>query len=363
MTTSRKMLPGIALAVGVLAAVPASGDASAVVTHASHRAFYEIQIGRVEAGSNIVDARGRMVAEWRRACDGWASSQRLVVSMAPGEGEPINSEVVMTSFETLDGTLFSFDSETRIGGETIEAVKGAAERPGPGQPGRATYNVPRGVSVDLPADTVFPFEHTIAVIEAAEALNGTIDEVPSEGSLLPETYHYSYGDSRAAILARMRQSMQSTVSEAWARRSADLPLQSPEEAIVLASIVEKETAKPEERAHIAGVFINRLKRGMRLQSDPTVAYGLTEGRAPLDRALTRSDLKHPTPYNTYVIKGLPPGPICNPGKAAIEAVLQPMQTKDLYFVADGNGGHAFAETYAQHRRNVSRWRRLQSGSD
>ena len=168
MTTSRKMLPGIALAVGVLAAVPASGDASAVVTHASHRAFYEIQIGRVEAGSNIVDARGRMVAEWRRACDGWASSQRLVVSMAPGEGEPINSEVVMTSFETLDGTLFSFDSETRIGGETIEAVKGAAERPGPGQPGRATYNVPRGVSVDLPADTVFPFEHTIAVIEAAE---------------------------------------------------------------------------------------------------------------------------------------------------------------------------------------------------
>lgn len=206
-------------------------------------------------------------------------------------------------------------------------------------------------------------QEAVAVIEAAEALNGTIDEVPSEGSLLPETYHYSYGDSRAAILARMRQSMQSTVSEAWARRSADLPLQSPEEAIVLASIVEKETAKPEERAHIAGVFINRLKRGMRLQSDPTVAYGLTEGRAPLDRALTRSDLKHPTPYNTYVIKGLPPGPICNPGKAAIEAVLQPMQTKDLYFVADGNGGHAFAETYAQHRRNVSRWRRLQSGSD
>lgn len=141
---------------------------AAAVTHASHRAFYEIRIGRVDAGSNIVDARGRMVAEWRRACDGWAASQRLVVSMAPGEGEPINSEVVMTSFEAMDGTLFSFDSETRVGGETVEAVKGAAERAGPGKAGRAVYKVPGGVSVDLPADTVFPFEHTIAVIEAAE---------------------------------------------------------------------------------------------------------------------------------------------------------------------------------------------------
>ncbi|MBO22737.1 MAG: hypothetical protein CMM26_10275 [Rhodospirillaceae bacterium] len=141
---------------------------AAAVTHASHRAFYEISIDRVDAGSNIVDARGRMVTEWRRACDGWLSSQRLLVSMAPGEGEPINSEVAMTSFEALDGTLFSFDSETRVGGETVEAVKGAAERDGPGKAGRAVYNEPRGVAVDLPADTVFPFEHTIAVIEAAE---------------------------------------------------------------------------------------------------------------------------------------------------------------------------------------------------
>lgn len=157
-----------ALAGGLLAALLIPDSAAAVVVHASHRAFYEIRIGRVNADSQIVDARGRMVAEWNRACDGWASSQRLVVSMAPGEGEPINSEVVMTSFEALDGTLFSFDSETRIGGETVEVAKGVAERPGPGTAGRATYNVPRGVVVDLPADTVFPFEHTIAVIEAAE---------------------------------------------------------------------------------------------------------------------------------------------------------------------------------------------------
>jgi hypothetical protein len=157
-----------ALAGGLLAALLIPDSAGALVTHASHRAFYEIRIGRVDAGSQIVDARGRMVAEWSRACDGWTSSQLLIVSMAPGEGEPINSEVVMTSFEALDGTLFSFDSETRIGGETVEAVKGAAERSGPGMAGRATYKVPRGVAVDLPADTVFPFEHTIAVIEAAE---------------------------------------------------------------------------------------------------------------------------------------------------------------------------------------------------
>lgn len=158
-----------ALAGGLFVALLAPDVAgAAAVTHASHRAFYEIRIGRVEAGSNIVDARGRMVAEWRQACDGWSSSQRLVVSMAPGEGEPIDSEVVMTSFEALDGTLFSFDSETRIGGETVEAVKGAAERDGRGKAGRAIYKVPRGVAVDLPADTVFPFEHTVAVIEAAE---------------------------------------------------------------------------------------------------------------------------------------------------------------------------------------------------
>lgn len=160
---SRSAVAGVFLAATLL-----SDAAQAVVTHASHRAFYEIKIGRVDAGSQIVDARGRMVAEWRRACEGWESSQRLIVSMAPGEGEPINSEVVLTSFEALDGSLYSFDSETRIGGETVEQVKGIAERSGPGKPGTATYRIPRGMTLALPGDTVFPFEHTIAVIEAAE---------------------------------------------------------------------------------------------------------------------------------------------------------------------------------------------------
>ncbi len=142
--------------------------AQAGVTHASHRAFYEISIGRVDPSSTIIDARGRMVAEWREACEGWTTTQRLLVSMAPGEGEPINSEVKMTSFERIDGTEYTFDSQTMIGGETVEAVQGKAERPGLGQAGTATYQIPRGTVVEFPADTVFPFEHTIAVLEAAE---------------------------------------------------------------------------------------------------------------------------------------------------------------------------------------------------
>lgn len=199
----------------------------------------------------------------------------------------------------------------------------------------------------------------LALLSQADGLVGVVKDNVEEGDLLPETYHYSYGDSRSDLLRRMQTSMNDVLSKAWSTRSPDLPLRTPEELLVLASIVEKETAQPHERAHIAGVFVNRLKKGMRLQSDPTVAYGLTKGSAPLSRSLTKADLRTPSDYNTYVISGLPPGPICNPGRAAIEAAAKPLNTRDLYFVADGNGGHAFAETYAAHRRNVGRWRRLQ----
>lgn len=203
----------------------------------------------------------------------------------------------------------------------------------------------------------------LALINAAEGLTGDPVAAVAEGSLLPETYHYSYGDSRRDLLRRMQTSLDETLASAWAARAPSLPLKLPQELLVLASIVEKETAQPHERPHIAGVFVNRLKKGMRLQSDPTVVYGLTLGQAPLDRALTRSDLRTASAYNTYVISGLPPGPICNPGRAAIEAAANPLQTRDLYFVADGDGGHAFAETYAEHRRNVRRWRRQQRDND
>lgn len=202
-------------------------------------------------------------------------------------------------------------------------------------------------------------QEALALIAQADGLSGELTDSVEEGALLPETYHYSYGDDRNALLQRMQASLDEVLAQAWAARAPELPLQTPQELLVLASIVEKETAQPQERPHIAGVFVNRLKKGMRLQSDPTVAYGLTNGAGPLTRPLTRADLRQPSPFNTYVIAGLPPGPICNPGRAAIEAAANPLATRDLYFVADGNGGHAFAKSYAEHRRNVRRWRRLQ----
>ncbi len=168
MTRLHSLAQAVFAAVAAMALTVGVCDAQAAVSHASHRAFYEISIGRVDQGSNIVDAQGRMVAEWRRSCDGWASQQRLVVSMSPDEGDPINSEVAAINFETIDGTRYTFDSETRIGGQTVEHVRGVAERAAPGRPGRVTYEIPRGTSLKLPADTVFPFQHTIAVIKAAE---------------------------------------------------------------------------------------------------------------------------------------------------------------------------------------------------
>ncbi|MEO5374600.1 MAG: endolytic transglycosylase MltG [Alphaproteobacteria bacterium] len=198
----------------------------------------------------------------------------------------------------------------------------------------------------------------VALLNGAEGLDGEITAAPPEGSLLPETYHYTWGDSRTELLARMRSAQTEAVARLWPDRGPGAP-ETQAAALVLASIVEKETGVGGERARIAAVFLNRLRLGMKLQSDPTVIYGLSPGSGELDHALTRSDLTRPTPYNTYVIDGLPPGPICNPGRAAIAAVLKPADSTDLYFVADGSGGHAFAETLAEHNRNVAKWRRIE----
>jgi UPF0755 protein len=207
-----------------------------------------------------------------------------------------------------------------------------------------------------------------ALIAAAEGLSGELSPV-EEGALLPETYHYRWGDSRAEMISRMRAAMSAALTELWPARAPDLPLADPRDAVILASIVEKETGRPEERPRVAAVFVNRLKRGMPLQSDPTVAFALADGNGgALDRELRRADLKVDHPYNTYVVRGLPPGPIANPGRASLAAVLNPADTADLYFVADGSGGHAFARTLEEHNRNVAKWRRVQrdsrtSGSD
>ncbi|NKX46295.1 endolytic transglycosylase MltG [Roseicyclus persicicus] len=197
-------------------------------------------------------------------------------------------------------------------------------------------------------------------LRAADFLSGEIAEVPPEGSLAPDTFEVRRGQDRQEILDRMQEAQAAILAEAWANRQDGLPLASPEEALILASIIEKETSVPEERGRVSSVFVNRLNRGMRLQTDPTVIYGITEGRGVLGRGLRQSELRAETPWNTYVIEGLPPTPIANPGRAAIEAAVNPDTTPFIFFVADGTGGHAFAETLEEHNRNVARWREIEA---
>ena len=200
----------------------------------------------------------------------------------------------------------------------------------------------------------------VARLMEAEILTGEIDAIPGEGTLLPETYKFTRGTDRNALVERMRKAHERAVARIWNRRDKDLPLESPEELVILASIVEKETGRADERPRVAAVFVNRLKRKMRLQSDPTIIYGVAGGEGALGRPILRSEIDKATPYNTYKIDGLPPTPIANPGIEALEATANPSHTQDIYFVADGNGGHVFAASLDEHNRNVARWRKIQS---
>jgi UPF0755 protein len=192
-----------------------------------------------------------------------------------------------------------------------------------------------------------------------EVLMGDISLTPGEGQIMPETYVFQRGETRDNVVRVMMRASEKLMEELWPERAEDAPVRTPAEALILASIIEKETGVPEERARVASVFANRLKHGMRLQSDPTIIYGITGGKTKLDRPLTKRDIAEATPYNTYRIDGLPPGPIANPGRASIEAALAPARTNDLYFVADGSGGHVFAATLDQHRVNVRKWREIE----
>lgn len=199
----------------------------------------------------------------------------------------------------------------------------------------------------------------VRILNENPVLTGEITEIPAEGTLLPETYSFHRGDTRQDILDRMRADQQALLDELWPNRADDLPFDTPEEAIILASIVEKETGVASERPLVASVFVNRLRRGMMLESDPTIIYGITGGE-PLGRGIRRSELDNDdNPYNTYFITGLTPTPIANPGRDAIAAVLNPPESDYLFFVADGTGGHAFAATYREHQRNVANWRRIE----
>ena len=204
-------------------------------------------------------------------------------------------------------------------------------------------------------------EQVVARLADDPVLTGELAAIPAEGTLMPDTYKFSRGSTREQIVDQMRRAQEHAVAEIWERRSNDLPISTPEQLITLASIVEKETGKADERPLVAAVFINRLRQNIRLQSDPTIVYGMFGGKGlPADRPIFRSDIDKQTPYNTYQIDGLPPGPIANPGRAALEAVANPSRTDDLYFVADGSGGHVFAKTLDEHNRNVTRWRRIEA---
>jgi UPF0755 protein len=200
----------------------------------------------------------------------------------------------------------------------------------------------------------------LEIIKNTEGLDGEITLDPQEGDLLPETYNFSRGDKRNDLITRMHHAMQKALQDAWEGREEGLPLTGPMQALTLASIVEKETGLASERPHVASVYINRLKKGMLLQADPTTAYAVTAGKHKLARPLTYADLQTESPYNTYRVQGLPPGPIANPGKASILATLHPDQSEDLYFVATGTGGHNFAKTAAEHEENVRRYRDQES---
>lgn len=200
-------------------------------------------------------------------------------------------------------------------------------------------------------------------LRAIDVLEGEIAEVPPEGALAPDNYEVRPGDDRAELIAQMRDAQIERVTAAWAARDPNVPLETPEELLTLASIVEKETALPEERGSVASVFVNRLRQGMRLQTDPTVIYGVTRGQGVLGRGLRQSELREETPWNTYVIDGLPPTPIANPGRASLEAAANPPETPYVFFVADGTGGHAFAETLEEHNANVARWRDIEANRE
>ncbi|MEN8934442.1 endolytic transglycosylase MltG [Planktotalea arctica] len=200
----------------------------------------------------------------------------------------------------------------------------------------------------------------IEELKSVDLLEGDVDAVPAEGMLAPDSYEVRAGDTRAALVARMQDAQERRIAQVWAARRDGLPLQSAEEMLTLASIIEKETGVAEERRQVASVFVNRLNQGMRLQTDPTVIYGVTRGEGVLGRGLRQSELRRETPWNTYVINGLPPTPIANPGLASLQAAVNPDETPFIFFVADGTGGHAFAVTLAEHNANVARWRLIEA---
>jgi UPF0755 protein len=272
------------------------------------------------------------------------------------------------SKELKDENLIRSDFAFR----TLSIITGAGKRIKPGE-----YEIPSGSSplrilkIIARGDAVahritipegFPMVMVYDRLKANEVLSGDLPNLPPEGSIAPDTYQLKRGDNRETIIRQMMERQTKIIDELWLSRTANSPIKTKEEALILASIVEKETGIASERPRIAAVFLNRLREGMKLQSDPTIIYGITKGK-PLGRKILKSEIDAHSAWNTYVINGLPKTPICNPGKDAIAAVLKPDNVKDLFFVADGSGGHVFAETYAEHERNVAKWREFRANQE
>ncbi len=278
--------------------------------------------GRIEIADRL-EREGVISSRW-----GFVANHLL---MAYGAGKPV--ELKAGEYEFKQNATMRDVLDTIVGGKSI----------------LYKVTVPEGLTS----------QQIVERLNAEESLSGEIRQIPTEGSLLPDTYRISKGMARQDLIDRMQAEHTRVLQDAWEKRQADVPVQTPQQAVILASIIEKETGRSDERDRVAGVFVNRLKKNMRLQSDPTIIYGIVGGQGPLGRPITRADIDTKTPYNTYTINGLPPGPICNPGKASIEAALNPAKTTDLYFVADGTGGHTFSDTLKEHNAAVATWRKVE----
>ncbi|WP_323764891.1 endolytic transglycosylase MltG [Marinovum sp.] len=307
-------------------------------------------------GADYADKTGDLKAGSFLVTEG-ASMAEIIDTVTRGGASTCGTEVVYRiGVNRVTAEVRELDPETQRFVELAKFVPGEEEIPEDYARVRAANDTRYRIAL---AEGVTSWQ-VVEEMKALDVLEGAVAELPPEGSLAPDSYELRVGQTRASILEEMQRRQTAIVAEAWANRVDGLPLGSPEEMLTLASIIEKETGIAGERRMVASVFVNRLNEGMRLQTDPTVIYGITEGKGVLGRGLRQSELRRETPYNTYVINGLPPGPIANPGAAAIQAAVDPEDTDFLFFVADGTGGHAFAETLAEHNRNVAQWRQIEA---
>ncbi|MCE6961530.1 endolytic transglycosylase MltG [Cereibacter sphaeroides] len=306
-------------------------------------AEYSDKAGGLKFGSYLVPAGASMAQVLEILTAGGQSTCGREVNFRIGV---VAAEIILREFDAAESRYVEVAKFVPGEGETPPTYAEAAEA----EDLRWRVTLAEGVTSWQVVDS----------LRKADFLKGEINEVPPEGTLAPDSYEVERGDDRGALLAQMQERQSLIIADLWEARAADVPYATPQEALIMASIVEKETGVPEERPQVASVFVNRLAKGMRLQTDPTVIYGVTEGRGILGRGLRQSELRRRTDYNTYVIAGLPPTPIANPGRLSIEAALNPAKTDYLYFVADGSGGHAFAATLEEHNRNVAAWRKIEA---